>query len=248
MTKDNNPGNQATSRRVLITGASSGIGEATARAFAQAGFDVILVARSEPNLSALAAELCALGIDAREFSIDLTDLAQLKANLRRVVETVGPVDVLINSAGMGYTGSLGDMPLADWQQVLDLNVTSVFLGVQAVLPDMRKRGQGMIINIASIAAQQAFPDWGAYGVSKAALVALSNAITAEEAVNGIRVVTLSPGAVNTPLWDTATVQANFDRSAMLDPKTVAETILHIALLPPEAVISHLTMTPAQGAL
>ncbi|MEM9091813.1 MAG: SDR family oxidoreductase [Cyanobacteria bacterium P01_F01_bin.53] len=248
MPKDTTPGDSATSRRVLITGASSGIGEASARAFAQAGFDVVLVARSQPKLSALAAELCTLGVDARGFSIDLTDLAQVKASLRRVVESVGPMDVLINSAGMGYTGPLGEMSLADWQQVLDLNVTSAFLAVQALLPEMRKRGQGLIVNIASIAAQQAFPDWGAYGVSKAALVALSNAIAVEEAANGIRVVTLSPGAVNTPLWDTATVQSTLDRSAMLDPKTVAQTILHTVLLPPEAVISHLTLTPAQGAL
>ncbi|MEO1445391.1 MAG: SDR family oxidoreductase [Cyanobacteria bacterium J06635_11] len=248
MPKETTPGDSATSRRVLITGASSGIGEASARALAHAGFDVVLVARSQPKLSALAVELCTLGIDARGFSIDLTDSAQVKPNLRRVVESVGPMDVLINSAGMGYTGPLGEMPLADWQQVLDLNVTSAFLAVQALLPEMRKRGQGLIVNIASIAAQQAFPDWGAYGVSKAALVTLSNAIAVEEAANGIRVVTLSPGAVNTPLWDTATVQATFDRSAMLDPKTVAQTILHTVLLPPEAVISHLTLTPAQGAL
>ena len=248
MPKDNNPDNQATSRRVMITGASSGIGEASARAFAQAGFDVVLVARSQGKLSALSAELRVLGVDAHHFSIDLADLAQVKANLGRVVKQVGPIDVLINNAGMGYTGALGDMPLADWQQVLDLNVTSVFLAVQAVLPEMRQRGQGLIVNVASIAAQQAFPDWGAYGVSKAALVALSDAIATEESANGIRVFTLSLGAVNTPLWDTDTVQATFDRSAMLDPKTVAQTILHAALLPPEAVISHLTLTPAQGAL
>ncbi|MEO1445254.1 MAG: SDR family oxidoreductase [Cyanobacteria bacterium J06635_11] len=237
-----------TARRVLITGASSGIGKASAEAFAQAGFDVALVARSQNKLRELATHLRQLGIEAHTFALELADLTQVKANIKKVVAAIGSVDVLINSAGMGYTGKLGDMPMADWQRVMDLNVTSVFQVTQAVLPTMREQGNGLIINIASIAARQSFPNWGAYGVSKAALVALSEAIATEEAEYGIRVVTLSPGAVNTPIWDTDTVQADFDRSAMLKPETIAQTILHTALLPPEAVISQLTITPAQGAL
>ncbi|MEL7520192.1 MAG: SDR family oxidoreductase [Cyanobacteria bacterium J06553_1] len=237
-----------TARRVLITGASSGIGKASAEAFAQAGFDVALVARSQNKLRELATHLRQLGIEAHAFALELADLKQVKANIKKVVAALGSVDVLINSAGMGYTGKLGDMPMADWQRVMDLNVTSVFQVTQAVLPTMREQGNGLIINIASIAARQSFPNWGAYGVSKAALVALSEAIATEEAEYGIRVVTLSPGAVNTPIWDTDTVQADFDRSAMLKPETIAQTILHTALLPPEAVISQLTITPAQGAL
>lgn len=250
MPKDKKPSDKAAkpSRRVLITGASAGIGEASARAFAMAGFDVVLVARSHHKLTELASALSALGIQAQAFAIDLSDLAQVKAKITQVVETVGPIDVLLNSAGMGYTGSLSDMPLAAWQQVMDLNVTSTFQVIQAVLPGMRQRADGLIVNIASIAAQQTFPDWGAYGVSKAALVALSNVIAAEESANGIRVVTLSPGAVNTSLWDTDSVHADFDRGLMLNPDTVAQTILHTALLPPSAVISHLTITPAKGAL
>lgn len=234
--------------RVLITGASSGIGEASAIAFAKAGFDVALVARSQKKLAVLARSLSALGVKAQSFVIDLADLDQVKAKITQVVDAFGPIDVLLNSAGMGYTGRLGAMPLTDWQQVIGLNVTSVFQVVQAVLPGMRQRGEGLIINIASIAAQQSFPDWGAYSVSKAALVALSGTITAEESQHGIRVVSLSPGAVNTPIWESDTVNASFDKSAMLSPETVAQTILHTVLLPPEAVISNLTITPAQGAL
>ena len=235
-------------RRALITGASSGIGKAIARAFAQAGFDVALVARSQDKLAALAEELSATGRQAKSFEIDLSDLEQVKVQIAQVISQFGPIDVLINSAGMGYTGSLAEMSLARWQQVMALNVTSVFQVVQAVLPSMRQRAGGLIVNIASIAARQSFVDWGAYGVSKAALAALSGAIAAEESAHGIRVVTLFPGAVNTPIWDSDTVQADFDRAAMLSPETVAQTVLHTALLPANAVISHLTITPAQGAL
>ena len=96
--------------------------------------------------------------------------------------------------------------------------------------------------------RQAFPEWGAYGISKAAVVALSKAISVEERSHGIRVVTILPGAVNTPLWDTDTVQADFDRSGMLTPDLVANAILQTALLPPGAVVEELTIMPSGGAL
>ena len=238
----------ANARRALITGASSGIGEAAVKAFAQAGFSVAMVARSAQKLEALAHELMPSEGAVKAFPIDLADLADIGQKVSEIESTFGPIDVLINSAGMGYTRRLSDTSLSDWQQVIDTNLTSVFETVKAVLPGMRERADGVIINIASIAAHEAFENWGAYGVSKAALVALSRAIAKEEATNGIRVVTLSLGAVNTPIWDADTVQADFDRSFMLDAKTVAQTILHTALLPADAVISELTLTPAQGAL
>ncbi|MEL7067026.1 MAG: SDR family oxidoreductase [Cyanobacteria bacterium J06581_3] len=232
----------------LITGASSGIGEATARAFAQAGLNVALVARSADKLAALAEELRLLGVKAEGFAMDLAELEGVKGGIEAAIASFGPIDVLVNCAGMGYTGALNDMPLDDWQQVMALNVTSVFQAVQALLPQMRRQGGGLIVNIASIAAQQSFPNWGAYGVSKAALVALSGAIATEESANGIRVVTVSPGAVNTGLWDTDTVDADFERSQMLTPETVAQTILHTIQIPPGACISQVTITPTQGAL
>ena len=113
---------------------------------------------------------------------------------------------------------------------------------------MRDRGKGTIINVASIAAANAFPEWGAYGVSKAALVALGKALAVEERSNGIRTVTISPGSVNTPIWDTDTVQADFNREAMLTPEIVAQSILHAALLPSQAVIEEMIVTPSGGAL
>ncbi|MEL7050536.1 MAG: SDR family oxidoreductase [Cyanobacteria bacterium J06588_5] len=232
----------------LITGASSGIGEATARTFAQAGLNVALVARSADKLAALAEELRLLGVKAEGFAMDLAELEGVKGGIEAAIASFGPIDVLVNCAGMGYTGALNDMPLDDWQQVMALNVTSVFQAVQALLPQMRRQGGGLIVNIASIAAQQSFPNWGAYGVSKAALVALSGAIATEESANGIRVVTVSPGAVNTGLWDTDTVDADFERSQMLTPETVAQTILHTVQMPPGALISQVTITPTQGAL
>jgi NADP-dependent 3-hydroxy acid dehydrogenase YdfG len=139
--------------------------------------------------------------------------------------------------------------LADWQQVMNLNLTSVFQCVQAVLPKLREQKRGTIINLSSIAGHQTFPDWGAYCVSKFGLMALTKTLAAEERAHGIRVLTISPGSVNTPLWDTETVQGDgFDRTAMLTPEIVADSILHAALMPASAVIEDLILMPNAGTL
>ncbi|NJL48831.1 MAG: SDR family oxidoreductase [Leptolyngbyaceae cyanobacterium SM2_5_2] len=235
-------------RRALITGASRGIGQATALALAQAGYDVALVGRSLERLEPILADVEGYGVMARAYAIDLVDLPPLAEHLAQAMADFGPFSVLINNAGMGYTGALATMPLEHWQQVMDLNLTSVFQCIQAALPILRQVGGGTIVNVASVAARAAFADWGAYTVSKAGLVALSRVLAVEERPYGVRVVTVSPGAVNTPIWDTETVQADFDRSQMLTPDVVAQAILSTVLLPPQAVIEDLTLMPAGGAL
>lgn len=232
--------------RALITGASRGIGKATALAFATAGIDLILVSRSLQGLAETATEIAPTGVDVQLFPLDLAELEQIKPRIEEIVGKF-PIDILINNAGLAYTGDLLTTPLADWQQVMAVNLTSVFQCTQAVLPAMRDCQQGTIINVASVAGYRAFPGWGAYNVSKAGLIALSKTLAAEERAHGIRVVTLCSGAVNTPLWDAETVQADFDRSRMLTPETVAQSILHAALLPPGAVIEELTVMPSAGA-
>ena len=176
----------------------------------------------------------------------MSEVGQVKSQISQLLDQVGPIDILINNAGMGYTGELIDMPLADWQRVLGLNVTSVFECVQAVLPGMRSQQQGTIINIVSIAGQQAFPQWGAYCASKFALMGFTKSLAQEERPHGIRVTAVCPGAVNTPLWDTDTVDADFDRSAMLKPENVAQSILHIVQMPQNAVIEELVLMPNAG--
>lgn len=232
--------------RALITGASRGIGKATALAFAKAGIDLVLVSRTPQSLAEISDEIALLGVDVQSFAVDLSVVEQVKSQMEAIVSQF-PIDILVNNAGMAYTGDLLTMPLSDWQQVLALNLTSVLQCIQAVLPIMREGQQGTIINVASIAGYQAFPGWGAYNVSKAALISLSKTLAAEERAHGIRVVTLCPGSVNTSLWDTETVQADFDRSRMLTPETVAATILHAALMPSGAVIEELTVMPSAGA-
>ncbi|MDP8964386.1 MAG: SDR family oxidoreductase [Cyanobacteriota bacterium] len=235
-------------RRALITGASSGIGKATALAFAKAGIDVALVSRSQDKLEAIATTAREAGVNAKAYVLDLAKLEQVKAGIEAIATDFAPIDILVNNAGMGYTNPLSATPLSDWQQVIDLNLTSVLQCILGILPAMRNQQRGTIINVASIAGQQPFPTWGAYNVSKAGLIALSKTLAAEERTHGIRVVTISPGAVNTPLWDTDTVQMDFNRSAMLTPEIVAQSILHTALVPEQAVIESVTLMPSAGTL
>lgn len=234
-----------TEPRALITGATSGIGKATALAFAQSGIHLALVGRTPDRLESVAHEAMEYGVKVQTYAIDLARVDQIKPAIATIVAD-GAIDILVNNAGIGYTGTLAEMPLADWQQVLDLNLTSILQCTQAVLPGMRQRQRGTIINVASIAGHQVFAEWGAYCVSKFGLIAFSKTLAIEERAHGIRVVVISPGSVNTAIWDTNTVHADFDRSRMLAPETVAQSILHAALLPDQAVIEELIVMPNAG--
>ena len=236
-------------QRALITGASSGIGKATALAFAKAGIDVALVSRSEDKLAAVAQAVQLLGVKAKAYPLDLAEIEQVQQKISAIAADFGGIDILVNNAGMGYTGALSETPLSDWLQVMNLNLTSVFQCILGILPSMRDHGRGTIINVASVAGQQAFANWGAYCVSKAGLIALSKTLAVEERAHNIRVTAICPGAINTELWDTETVHLNFDRSAMLTPEIVAQSILHTAAqLPVQAVVEELTLMPSAGVL
>jgi NAD(P)-dependent dehydrogenase (short-subunit alcohol dehydrogenase family) len=155
--------------------------------------------------------------------------------------------VLINNAGAALTAPLAGTSLEQWQWLLQLNLTSVFQLCNALLPGLRAQGGGLIINISSHAARKTFAGWGAYSTTKAALAAFSRCLAEEEGSHGIRVSTLTLGSVNTPLWDSPTVQAAFDRQAMLTQEMVANTLLQMAQTPPQLLLEDLTLMPASGA-
>ena len=238
---------QLAGRKVLVTGASSGIGKATALALVKLGASVALVSR---NPDRVLAEVVAARKDedvtVKAYALDLGDVGSVAIAVKKIVADFGGIDVLINNAGMAYIGEIVDMPLADWQKILDLNLTSVFQCIQAVLPIMRQQKHGAIVNVASIAAKQAFPKWGAYSASKFALLGMTQALAAEEQSHGIKVMSICPGSVNTPLWDT--VEANFNRESMLQESTVAESIIYLLSLPANAIVTDMVLMPNVGVL
>ena len=231
----------------LITGASRGIGAAAARAFAAAGYNLLLLARSGEALEQLAAELRTKDLRVETATVDLADATAIAAGVEELLSRGLKPTVVINNAGAAYTGNLATMPLERWQWLLQLNLTSVFQVCQAVLPALREQG-GHIINVSSHAARNAFPGWGAYCTSKAALASFSRCLAEEERAHGIRVSTLTLGAVNTPLWDSETVHSSFDRRAMLFPERVAEALLSLAQQPSSQIVEDITLMPAAGIL
>ena len=230
----------------LITGASRGIGRRTAELLAQQGWDLLLTARSADQLDQLAAQLSGTGVSVASEAIDLTQQDAIAAAMADLLQRGATPSVLINNAGAAYTGELLSMPLERWQWLLQLNVTSVMQVCSAVVPSMRENG-GLVINISSHAARNAFPQWGAYCVTKAALASFTRCLAEEERGHGIRACTLTLGAVNTPLWDAETVQSDFDRRAMLSVDQAAETLANLAMQPSNQLIEDLTLMPAAGA-
>ena len=230
----------------LITGATRGIGEATARLFADKGWDLDLIARNTNQLNLLANELQEKGIKVRYKSLDLSDPISIVPGLKDFFDNEPSPSVLINNAGVAWTGDLLSMPLESWQWLIHMNLTSVFEVCSAVVPLMRAKG-GLVINVSSHAARNAFPQWGAYCVSKAALASFTKCLAEEERKNLIRACTLTLGSVNTSIWDSETVNSNFDRSSMLSSKQAASAILHLAEQPIDQVIEDITLMPATGA-
>jgi NAD(P)-dependent dehydrogenase (short-subunit alcohol dehydrogenase family) len=236
----------------LITGASRGIGAAAARRFRSEGFDLLLLSRASEAFDALVDELRGAhggsGPRVESIAVDLADPAAIAPAVQDLCGRGLTPTTVINNAGVAWTGPLASMPLERWQWLLQLNVTSVFQICQAVLPLLRAAGGGRIINVNSHAARNAFPDWGAYCVSKAALASLSRCLAEEERSHGVRIGTLTLGAVNTPLWDSETVHSSFDRRAMLAPEQAADALLYLAQQPLSQTVDDLTLMPAAGAL
>lgn len=178
---------------VVITGASSGIGEATARAFSAAGHPVLLVGRRTERMTALGLP------DAIVAGVDVTDAQALQSAIEQAEARYGPVDCLVNNAGVMLLGQADVQDPREWQQMLDVNVMGVLNGMHAVLAPMKQRGRGTIVNISSIAGRKTFPNHAAYCATKFAVHALTENVREEVAESGVRVIVIAPGAVETEL-------------------------------------------------
>lgn len=178
---------------IVITGASSGIGEATAKRFSEAGHPLLLIARRVEKLEALKLPntICA--------KVDVTDFEALKSAIKDAEEKYGKTGCLVNNAGAMLLGSIDTQDISEWQRMYDLNVMAVLNGMQAVLSDMKERRDGTIINISSIAGKKTFPAHAAYCGTKFAVHGISENVREEVAAFDVRVVTIAPGAVETEL-------------------------------------------------
>jgi short-subunit dehydrogenase len=236
-------------RTALVTGASAGIGAATARALAAAGAHLVLAARRADRIEQLAAELAAAhGVSTDALVTDMSRRAQVEALVAYAVQRHGKLDILVNNAGVGLQGDVADLPERELRYLFDVNLYGPQFAMQAAIPVMRRQGEGTIVNITSILAKVTLPSLGmvgssaGYTASKAALHAFSLAARMELAADGIRVVTVLPGVTRSefneqfmvsaapavPVTERATAQPRPQGSLMgvTAPERVAAAILH----------------------
>ncbi|MBO1908006.1 SDR family NAD(P)-dependent oxidoreductase [Microvirga sp. 3-52] len=236
-----------TGQTVLIAGASSGMGRATALAAATAGVNLILLGRNADRLDETLTAAQSAGRQVRISSVaaDASDADVLGDALKGIDLTT--VDVLINSVGTNLVERAFDQLTPDsWAAMIQANLTAAFNLCRCFVPPMRLRGDGLIINIASVAARRPDRSGAAYQASKAGVLALNHAIMEEEWANGLRATAILPGMTDTPLLDHRPSPVSAEaRSAVLQPEDIAEACLFVMRLPRRAHVSELVIQPSR---
>ena len=234
---------------VIITGASSGIGEATARRFAALGHPLLLLARRIERLEALQLPqaLCR--------QVDICDLEAVKAAVAEAEALHGPADLLVNNAGVMLLGQVDRQDPLEWKRMFDVNVNGLLHGIHAVLPAMRQGRRGTIVNISSIAGRKTFANHAVYCGTKFAVHAMSENLREEVAGDGVRVITIAPGAVETELLSHTTdaaIRGSYeewknDMGGVIPPESVADAIAYAYFQPQSLCIREIVLAATRQA-
>lgn len=234
---------------VVVTGGASGIGLGIAKAFAEAGAKVCIGGRRKDAVDAAVETVKASeGFSGQIYGhpMDVSNREQVKAFFDWSTKTIGPTNILVQAAGVNIRNRAIDlMTPEEWDQVIAINTTGAYNCMMAVLPAMRVRKDGLIINISSVAGKRAIALGGvAYGASKFAMTALGTCVSNEVASDGVRVTNVYPGEVNTPILDKRPVPVSDEHKAqILQPEDIAAMILAIAILPPRAHVPEIVIKP-----
>jgi NAD(P)-dependent dehydrogenase (short-subunit alcohol dehydrogenase family) len=230
---------------VLITGAASGLGEATAQAFARAGCKVAGVDLNRAGVERVCAVLTALDAESMALCCDVSDAESVFTTVRTAAEHFGRLDVAVNCAAVDYVCPVAEMSIEQWDRVIAVNLRGPFLVAKAALPYMRQQRSGQIINIASTAAVRAWGNAAAYHATKWGLVGFSRGLGVEGRADNIRVTTIIPGGMRTHWFDHFPEQSIPlpDESNLQDPANVAEAILFAVRMPPQSAVQEIIVTP-----
>ena len=233
---------------VALTGASSGIGEATARRLAADGHRLFLGARRTDRLDALAKEITAVGGTAAFQRLDVTDAADVRAFMSAARECYGRLDVVVNNAGVMPLSPLEALKVDEWDRMIDVNVRGVLHGIAAALAAMRAQGSGHFVNIASVGAHEVSPTAAVYCATKFAVRAISEGLR-QESTGNIRVTLVSPGVTESELADGISDPAAREamktyRAVALPASAIAEAIAYALSQPPQVDVNEIVVRPA----
>ena len=235
----------------LVSGASSGIGAATARKLAANGIKVGLAARRLDKLEQLAAEICAAGGEAIAIEMDVVDQASVAAGVRKLAQTFGRIDIAVNNAGLMPISDVESLKTSEWHRMVDVNIKGVLNTTAEVLPHIQKQGAGHIVNMSSIAGRKVFAGLSVYCATKHAITAFSDGLRMEVAPkHNIRVTCIQPGAVESELFEHIT-DANYrdqmeklkDQMTFLKAEDIADTILFALQAPARVNVAELFVLP-----
>ncbi len=235
---------------VLITGASSGIGEATAKLLAEAGATVILGARRTDRLERVARAITEAGGAARFRSLDVTSRADTQAFAQSALDEFGRIDVIVNNAGVMPLSPMASLKVEEWDRMVDVNIKGVLYGIAAVLPAMNRQGSGHIINMASIGGLAVSPTAAVYCATKFAVRAISDGLRQEN--DKIRVTSVCPGVVESELADSISDEKGREemiafRAIALQPDAIARAILHAISQPEDVDTTEIVVRPVASA-
>jgi len=226
----------------LVTGATQGIGRATAFALGRAGYRVGICARTAAKVQTLLAELGAEGIRAAGAPADVADPEQVGDALNQITGELGEIGILVNNAGVLIARHFEELTLEDWDVTMATNLRSLFVVTRAVLPSMRQKREGAIVNVASLAGRNGFVGGTAYAASKHAVLGFSRSLMLEVRKDNVRVITICPGSVDTGMLQDQPLLRS-DPRRILRPEDVADSILHALRLPDRALVSELDIRP-----
>lgn len=234
---------------VIITGASSGIGEAAAKLLAENGAKVVLAARREDRLQAIVNDVKQLGGEAVSIKADVVSAEDMQNLAKFALSKYGRIDVLINNAGVMPNSRLSELRVEEWEQMIDVNIKGVLYGIAAVLPVMREQKSGHIINLSSTSGYQVSPTSAVYAATKFAVRAISEGLRLEESsTSGIKSTVIAPGLTKTELFDSITspeVQAVANQISDLgiSPDRIARAIAFAINEPDDTLISEIMIRP-----
>lgn len=226
----------------FVTGATQGIGRATAFALGHAGFRVAVCARTGAKVESLVAELRGEGIEAAGVAADVGDAGQVSRAVEQLTAALGEVGLLVNNAGIMIARPFEELTLEDWDTTMSTNLRSLFVVTRAIIPTMRRRRGGTIVNVASLAGRNGFVGGTAYCASKHAVLGFSRALMLEFRKEEIRVIAVCPGSVDTGMLRGQPMLKS-SPARILQPEDVADAILHAVRLPGRALVSELDIRP-----